>query len=44
MQGPHLSNDLVVVLMRFRKELIPVTGDTRAMFYQVKVHPKSVNA
>ena len=44
MQGPHLINDLVGVLIRFRKELIAVTGDIRAMFHQVKVHPKDVNA
>ena len=44
MQGPHLSNDLAGVLIRFRKELIAVTGDIRAMFHQVKVHPKDVNA
>ena len=44
MQGPHLTNDLVGVLIRFRKELIAVTGDIRAMFHQVKVHPKDVNA
>ena len=44
MQGPHLTNDLVGVLIRFRKELIAVAGDIRAMFHQVKVCPKDVNA
>ena len=44
MQGPHLSSDLVGVLIRFRKELIAVTGDIPAMFHQVKVHPMDVNA
>ena len=44
MQGPHLTNDLVGVLICFCKELIAVTGDIRAMFHQVQVHPKDVNA
>ena len=44
MQGPHLINNLVGVLIRFRKELIAVTGDIRAMFLQLKIHTKDVNA
>ena len=43
MQGPHLTNYLVGVFLRFCKELI-ATGDVRAMFHQVKFHPKDVNA
>eukprot|EP00112_Aurelia_sp_Birch-Aquarium-sp1_P003949 Seg1448.3 transcript_id=Seg1448.3/GoldUCD/mRNA.D3Y31 product="hypothetical protein" protein_id=Seg1448.3/GoldUCD/D3Y31 len=37
LQGPDLTNQLVGVLLRFRKELIAFTGDIGAMFYQVRV-------
>ena len=37
LQGPDLTNQLVGVLLRFRKELIAFTGDIEAMFYQVRV-------
>ena len=44
MQGPNLANDLVGVLIRFRKKQIAVTGDIRAMFHQVRVEPKDADA
>ena len=44
MQGPNLANELIGVLIQFRKEQIAVTGDIRAMFYQVRVEPKDANA
>ena len=37
LQGPDLTNQLVGVLLRFRKELIAFTGDIEAMLYQVFV-------
>ena len=35
--GPDLTNQIVGVLLRFRKEQIAVTGDTEVMYHQVKV-------
>ena len=35
--GPDLTNQIVGVLLQFREEQIAVTGDTEAMFYQVKI-------
>ena len=37
LSGPDLTNQIVGVLLRFRKERIAVMGDIEAMFYQVKV-------
>ena len=37
LRGPDLTNQLVGVLLRFRKELIAFTGDIEAMFYHVRV-------
>ena len=37
LSGPDLTNSVVGVLTRFRKELIPFTADIESMFYQVKV-------
>jgi len=37
MQGPDLTNSLVGVLTRFRKEPVAVMADIEAMFYQVRV-------
>ena len=44
MYGPHLTNDLIGILTRFRKEKIAVTSDIRAMFHQIRVEPKDANA
>ena len=38
--GPDQTNNLVAVLMNFRKEEIAVTCDIEEMFYQVGVTPK----
>ena len=35
MQGPHLMNDLVAILSRFRKEKIALAADIESMYYQV---------
>ena len=35
--GPDLTNSLVGVLLRFRKERVPFMADIEKMFYQVKV-------
>ena len=34
--GPHLTNQIVGVFLRFREEQVAVTGDIEAMFHQVK--------
>lgn len=38
LQGPDLTNTLIGVLMRFRKEPIGLMADTESMFYQVRLH------
>ena len=35
--GPDLTNQIVEVLLQFRKEQIAVTGDIEAMYHQVNV-------
>ena len=37
MSGPDLTNNLLGILMRFRKDSIAVTGDFEKMFYQFEV-------
>ena len=37
LQGPDLTNQLVGVLIRFRKHTVPVMADIEAMFHQVRV-------
>lgn len=37
LQGHDLSNKLVGVLTRFRKNPVAVTGDFEKMFYQVRI-------
>lgn len=37
LQGPDLTNSLVGVLTRFRKEDVAIMADIEAMYYQVKV-------
>ena len=39
LQGPDLTNSLTGVLCRFRQELIALTCDLEAMFYQFNVVP-----
>ena len=40
LQGPDLTNNLVGVLMRFRKLGVAVVGDIEKMYYQVRVPPE----
>ena len=44
MKGPDLTNSLVGVLLRFRRELIPIVADVEAMYYQVRVSPSNKDA
>ena len=44
LQGPTLMNNLVGVLIRFRKEQIALAADIEAMFYQVSVHERDCDA
>ena len=37
LQGPDLTNSLVGLLMRFRKEKVAVMADIESMYYQVRV-------
>jgi hypothetical protein len=37
MSGPDLTNNLVGVLMRFRKNAVAITSDAEQMFYQFRV-------
>ena len=37
LQGPDLTNQLVGVFLRFRKEKVALTGDIESMYYQVRV-------
>ena len=39
LQGPDLNNNLIGVLLRFRKENIAIICDIEAMFHQFIVHP-----
>ena len=40
MSGPDLTNQIISVLVKFRKEPVAVTADIEAMFYQVFVAEK----
>ena len=44
LQGPDLTNNLVGVLTRFRKEPVALMADVESMFHQVQVSPKDCNA
>ena len=44
LSGPDLTNSLFGVLVRFRQEPIALSSDIEAMFYQVMVDPKDVDA
>ena len=37
LQGPDMTNLLVGVLLRFRKEHVAIMADIEAMFYQVQI-------
>ncbi|XP_043212074.1 uncharacterized protein LOC122376326 [Amphibalanus amphitrite] len=43
LQGPNLSNTLIGVLIRFRKERVAFMADIQEMFYQVQVPSTDVN-
>ena len=44
LQGPNLANEIVDVLIRFRKERVAVVADIQEMFHQVKVPEKDRNS
>ena len=44
LQGPDLTNSLTGVLIRFREEQIALMADIEAMFHQIRVALKDVNA
>jgi len=37
LQGPDITNNLVGVLLRFRRESIAIQGDIQSMFHQVRI-------
>ena len=37
LRGPDLAKQIVGVLLRFREQPVPVTGDIEAMYHQVKI-------
>ena len=39
-QGPHLTNSLVGVIIRFRQGNVAIMSDIEAMFHQVRVAPE----
>ena len=43
LQGPDLTNSLIGVILRFRKEPIRIMGDIKSMFHQVRVAESDVN-
>ena len=44
MQGPDLTNSIVGVLTRFRKESVAIVADVEAMYHQVRVFPRDRDA
>ena len=44
LQGPDLTNSLVGVLTRFRQETVALIADIEAMFHQVRVDSRDVDA
>ena len=44
MKGLDLTNSLVGVLTRFRKNKVALVADVKAMFHQIKVDPRDQNA
>ena len=43
LRGPNLTNEIVDVLIRFRKEKIAVVADIQEMFHQIKVPEKDLD-
>lgn len=43
LQGPDLTNSLIGVLLRFRKEPVAVMTDIRSMFYRVRVSANDID-
>ncbi|XP_031425669.1 uncharacterized protein LOC116220856 [Clupea harengus] len=43
LQGPDLTNSLIGVIMRFRKEPVAIMSDIKSMFHQVRVARSDVN-
>ncbi|KAL7830822.1 hypothetical protein SRHO_G00319490 [Serrasalmus rhombeus] len=43
LQGPDLTNSLIGVILRFRKEPIGIMADVKPMFHQVRVAKSDVN-
>ena len=44
LQGPDLTNSVTGVLIRFCEEQIALIADIKAMFHQVRIALKDVNA
>ena len=44
LQGPHMTNELVGVLIRFRQGLVAVIADIEGMFHQVQLAPEDRHA
>ena len=44
LQGLDLTNSIVGVLSRFRQDIVAITADIEAMFYQVRVDEKDLSA
>ena len=43
LQGPDLTNSLIGVILRFRKEPVGIMSDIKSMFHQVRVAKSDVN-
>ena len=43
LQGPDLTNSLIGVLLRFRREPIALMADIKSMFHQVRVSKSDIN-
>ena len=43
-QGPHLTNEVVDVLFRFRTGEVPIVADIQGMFHQVRTSPTDRDA
>ena len=43
LQGPDLTNSLVGVLLRFRREEVAIQADIKSMFYQVRIPAKDID-
>ena len=43
LQGPHMTNNLLGILLRFRREVIAIAADIQQMFYSFRVHKEHRN-